>query len=209
MWTFQGSPGRGMGWLGVGEMGEKLGDETSSREQQRAEQSSRLRAWGGKSGLCNILLQIRPITHKPAGKLAKGLHLVTACPVERKLCLTFRCMWARAAERREASRKASCRAREVRIREATEAWPGEHNARLHEEPTETLEWMQDGSWMWASEHSTERQRGPKAGRLETAARCHMAYIILCPIDEAASVFWANKSLVCGSYQHMTVSVTML
>lgn len=29
-----------------------------------------------------------------------------------------------------------------------EAWPGEQNAMLQQEPTETLEWMRGGSWVW-------------------------------------------------------------
>lgn len=49
-----------------------------------------------------------------------------------------------------------------------------------------------------------RKDGPQMLEdLETTCCHHMGYIRLIPIYGATSGFWASKSLVNGSYQHVT------
>lgn len=53
---------------------------------------------------------------------------------------------------------------------------------------------------WGHEHPNERKEGSqRLEDLETPSCCYMGYIM----DGAASGSWESKSLVCGSYEHMT------
>ena len=191
-------------------MGEKLGAIRPAEQ----ETESLKRKVGHRSRLWKILSELHPAALQPAGKSAKCHNLLIACLTGRELQSAF---WVGEGERprRETVQEGGCWVGQVCTGEVSEAGAGEQIPRLHQGPTATLAWMQNGSWMCGGTESIiywkVGRTDPRGWKISETTCCHpLAYVRLISIDRATSGFQISE--IFSPWQlpaHDWILVTML